>query len=149
MLPKNAFQFYISNLKWCWEESYTKEQDAFIITDEDKQYFKEELGLLNLDSAFIDFYTVVAIPIVGKGSELHTLEKIIETSESSEYSDISGMNNFLRLSSIEGEGSYFYNKATDQVFDVSWGEELDLVEGKLKPISSTFYDFLEWYYSDK
>ncbi len=147
MLPNNVFLFLKSNLKWCFNDTFSKDKDGFTITDDDRMYFKDELGIQNHNSAFIDFYTVVAIPIVGKGSELYTLEKIIEVSESDEYHHVSGMNNFLRISSIEGGASYFYDKMTDQVFDVIWGEEDDLVAGKLIPIFDTFFDFLEWYYS--
>jgi hypothetical protein len=53
----------------------------------------------------------------------------------------------LQISSIEGEGSYFYDKKTDAVYDVDWGDMDDFMAGRLKPIFTSFYDFLEWYYS--
>lgn len=146
MLPNKVFQLLKSNLKCCFNDTFCKEKDEFTITNDDRMYFKDELGIQNYNSAFIDFYTVVAIPIVGKGSELYTLEKIIEVSESDEHHDISGMNNFLRISSIEGGSSYFYCKMTDRVFDVIWGEEDELVAGTLAPKYCTFFEFLEWYY---
>jgi hypothetical protein len=55
----------------------------------------------------------------------------------------------LQISSIEGEGSYFYDKKTDAVYDVDWGDMDDFMAGRLKPIFTSFYDFLEWYYSEE
>ena len=56
---------------------------------------------------------------------------------------------YLQLSSIEGEYSYFYDKETDALYGVDWGEMDDFMAGKLKPLFTSFYDFLEWYYSEE
>ncbi|MDH5228462.1 MAG: hypothetical protein OEY38_00155 [Gammaproteobacteria bacterium] len=149
MLPDIVSNFYKSNLKWCYDGVFSAQDGKFIVTQDDKNYFEKELGIRNADSAFIDFYTLVAIPVVGNGSEISTLEKIIEDAESGEYSSLPGMEDYLRISSIEGEGSYFYSKVSDEVFDVSWGEEEKLSKRMLQPIYKSFFDFLEWYYTDK
>lgn len=56
---------------------------------------------------------------------------------------------YLQFTSIEGGGSYFYDKETDYVYDVDWGQEEAMITGKLKPWFTSFYDFLEWYYSEE
>ncbi|WP_263834051.1 hypothetical protein [Sulfurospirillum oryzae] len=56
---------------------------------------------------------------------------------------------YLRISSIEGEGSYFYDKETDAVYEVEWKDMDDFMAGKLQPLFTSFYDFLEWYYSEE
>ena len=48
---------------------------------------------------------------------------------------------YLMISSIEGEGSYFYSIKEDAVYDVSWNEMKVLVEGKLDPRWVSFTDF--------
>lgn len=55
---------------------------------------------------------------------------------------------YLRFTSIEVEGSYFYDVESDAVFDVSWGEEELLDLGQKQPCFTSFSNFLEWYYSD-
>jgi len=50
---------------------------------------------------------------------------------------------YLQLSSIEGEGSYFYDKETNALYDVDWQDMDDFITGKLKPLLTSFYDFLE------
>jgi hypothetical protein len=56
---------------------------------------------------------------------------------------------YCLFSSILCSGSYFYDKKTDAVYDVDWGEMDDFMAGKLKPIFTSFYAFLEWYYSEE
>ena len=149
MLPKDVFTFLKSNLEWCFDDVFSLEKNEFIVTDDDRKYFQEEIGLLNADSAFIDFYSVIAIPVLGKGSELCTFEQIIEIADLHEHEEIHGMDRFLRISSTEGEGSYFYCKSTDAVYDISWGNEEDMAKGDLLPIYNSFAKFLSWYYSDE
>jgi hypothetical protein len=43
----------------------------------------------------------------------------------------------------------FYDKKIDAVYEVDWGEMDDFMAGRLKPIFSSFYDFLEWYYNEE
>ena len=87
----------------------------------------------------------------GKGEILDTLNQVIDHKESlfwdEEFPNFS--DRFLQLSSIEGEGSYFYEKATDHVYDADWGDMEKLVSGELKPTWQTYEEFLEWYYSDE
>ena len=55
---------------------------------------------------------------------------------------------YLQLSSIEGEYSYFYDKETDALYGVDWKDMDDFIAGKHTPLFTSFYDFLEWYYSE-
>lgn len=51
------------------------------------------------------------------------------------------LDHFIMLSSIEGEGSYFYSKATGEIFDVSWSEMDSLINNKLTPRWASFEEF--------
>lgn len=146
MLSEIVKDKLIQNLKWCYPETIQSDKKGFVVTEDDKIFFVEKFGIANRDSAFIDYYTVVAVPMVGNGDELYTLEQLMDAMEYDEYEDIEGMDSFIRISSLEGEGSYFYCPATDEVFDVTWGEE-DALANRLKKASfSSFYEFLNWYY---
>jgi hypothetical protein len=134
-------------IKFCFSDTLTDDKSDFIVKDEDRKFFKEEMGVVNVDSAFVDYYTIVAFPPAGNGDELLTLDDILTVMEEGGEPEIKGMDNFIRFSSIEGEASYFYNKVTDEVFDVAWGEEEAMVAGKLAAIHNSFSDFLNWYYS--
>ena len=103
---------------------FTNQQRAGLIMD--------SLGV-NPDSSFYKAFKKYWEFPRGRGEEISAISVIEEDARNSfweeEYPDIS--QKFLQLSSIEGEGSYFYEIATDSVFDVAWGD-----------------DFLNWYYSD-
>lgn len=102
-------------------------------------------------------------PRIYVGEELFSLDQILENYKSQnwlallpekirkEFSEKypKAGERYLQITSIEGEGSYFYDKETDYVYDVDWGEEENMITGKLKPWFTSFYDFLEWYYSEE
>ncbi len=54
---------------------------------------------------------------------------------------------FLCLTSGEGEGFYLYEIGTGAVFDVNVGELDDLERGRLQPRWSSFFELLRWYLS--
>lgn len=166
MLPKGARKVITDeNLKI---DSYDKKElkkkmleQGVYSKEEIEDFFNEksDIGLpqrdldnlgINKTTAFFEFYSEIGFPPKGKGEELYTLDQIIENMErvfpSGEYPEIG--KRYLQLTSIEGEGSYFYDKETDSVYDVDWGEEADMVSGKKEPWFNSFYDFLEWYYND-
>jgi len=99
------------------------------------------------DSSFHDFFLRDFDLPRGLGEELEAISVIAFNDYwSDEHPEIG--KRYLQLTSIEGEGSYFYDKETDAVYDVNWGEEADMINGKKKPWFNSFYDFLEWYYGD-
>lgn len=105
---------------------------------------------VNTTTSFFDFYKEIGFPPLGKGEELYTFDQIIENTESDFHSDEHPEigKRYLQFTSIEGEGSYFYDKETDAVYDVNWGEEADMISGKKQPWFTSFHSFLEWYYGD-
>jgi len=123
--------------------------DDGIFTQEQAIAACQKLGLKK-DGLFFEIYTNYRSLPVGEGEELYTLDQIIEDADdgfhSDEYPEIG--KRYLQFTSIEGEGSYFYDKETDAVYDVNWGEEADMISGKKQPWFNSFYEFLEWYYSD-
>ena len=140
MLPDRVTKYLSQNLNWCFEDTYSHDQKQFVITDEHKNYFRDSLKLKVSYSAFVDFYSVVAFTPLGSGSELFNLESILEENTAG--------SRYLRFTSIEGEGSYFYDVETDAVYDINWGEEELMDSGQKQPWFPSFSDFLEWYYSE-
>ena len=151
MLPDNCIEKLRSSLNFCFDDAYDSEKEIFTLASTGhKNYYSENLGLKNIDSSFISFYAVVAFPPLGRGEELYTIDSIFEENNPDDKDEnLPGEigERYLRFTSIEGEGSYYYDVETDAVYDVSWGEEEDMVSGDKAPWFTSFYDFLEWYYS--
>lgn len=54
---------------------------------------------------------------------------------------------YLPLSSFEGESGYFYNKSAREVINLSLGSDMvDFLEGRKKPEWKSFSDFLEHFF---
>ena len=118
---------------------------------------KKALDTMNIDkhTAFYEFYSTY-ICIDSSEQEdadlMYDLNEILEDYKNpfclwDKYPSIG--KRYLQLSSIEGEWSYFYDKETDALYGVDWGEMDDFMAGKLDPLFTSFYDFLEWYYSEE
>ena len=54
---------------------------------------------------------------------------------------------FICLTSGEGEGFILYSKSDGKVYDVSVSQLDDLEAGRLKATWASFYDLIEWYLS--
>jgi len=136
-----------------FKEQFDDEKKTIIMTDAIRENFRHGLGIKNVNSAFVDFYSFAVGGCGSRGDAdcLYTLEQIIEDYKNPFWKDKypNLTDRYLRISSIEGEGSYFYDKETDAVYDVDWNQMDDFVAGKLKPMFNSFYDFLEWYYDEE
>ena len=132
------------------EQGYSKKYlDEMIFTKNEAIEALKALGI-NANTSFYEFYCrFKGVFDSTKGDELYTLDQIIEDAKSGFHSDKYPEigKRYLQITSIEGEGSYFYDKETDAVYDVNWGEEADMISGKKEPWFNSFYDFLEWYYA--
>lgn len=129
---------------------YEDEQiDSMLMTVEDRKNALSEMGISN-SSVFYEYYLNYVDEVDKDATEgLYSLDEIYEDYEQpfwKRYKEIE--DRYLQLSSIEGEWSYFYDKQTDAVYGVDWGDMDDFIAGKLNPLFASFYDFLEWYYSD-
>jgi len=147
MLPDVVKDALIKNKNFCFPSRISGDTDELVVREKDRERFHEQLGIADRESAFVDFYTIVAAPPVGQGDELLPLQDIKEISRREEFPELDGIRDFFRISSIEGEGSYYYNRKTDAVYDANWGQEEDMVSGRLEPKFKSFADFLEWYYA--
>jgi hypothetical protein len=103
------------------------------------------------NTAFYEFFINYAEESFNEEADLlYGLDEIYEDYKNpfwaDKYPNIT--DRYLQISSIEGEHSYFYDKETDAVYSVDWGEMDDLIAGKLEPQWKSFYDFLEWYYCE-
>ena len=107
------------------------------------------------DKAFYEFYinglNESKFSIPEEADNLYGLDEIYENYQNPhplyvKYPQIG--KRYLQISSSEGEHSYFYDKETDAIYSVDWSQLDDFNDGKLKPMFNSFYDFLEWYYSE-
>jgi hypothetical protein len=151
MLSKRVIK-KILEIGFYFDDDFDFEKEVVVITPKSKKWFHDNLGIKKLNSAFIDFYSfcVGGCGPNSKADCLFTLEEILENAKApfhSKYSQIG--KRYLQLSSIEGEYSYFYDTETDYIYGIYWNEMDDFfVKGKLsKPLFTSFYDFLEWYYT--
>ncbi len=55
---------------------------------------------------------------------------------------------FIRMDSMEGQGSFYYDIKNDFVYDCNWGEEEAMISGEKEPSFVSSYDFFNWYYDD-
>lgn len=110
----------------------------------------EVLRELGVDEDSLFFYVMKKCQYFpkGNGEEINNLREVWKESKDGfwdeEFPDLT--DRYLPLSSIEGEGSYFYGKNTGGVYDVDWAEMAELAENRMEPRWSTFEDFLNWYY---
>ncbi len=136
------------------EMGYSKEgYFSFIKSYDESIKILDNIGIRK-DTSFYEFYsTFTGIDSSEQqGADLmYSLEEILEDYKQPYWGDkYPGIQKrYLQLSSIEGEYSYFYDKETDALYGVDWGEMEDFINGKLKPLFTSFYDFLEWYYSEE
>jgi len=139
-LPEEAEQALRENVRFCFN-------DKFVVNEESAVWFKENLGVEDSRSAFISFYTLVAFPPLGNGGDLATLDSIFENAEydKEEFPSKIGIR-YLRFTSGEGGGSYYFDVITDSVYDVTWGEEENLINGLHPILFNSFSDFLKDYY---
>ncbi|MDB5707082.1 MAG: hypothetical protein JWN66_4198 [Sphingomonas bacterium] len=55
---------------------------------------------------------------------------------------------FVAMTSLEGEGGYFYDKATGNIVDFELAHRADFVAGDRRILGETVFDFLRWYLGD-
>ena len=112
--------------------------DSLLVTQQQASRAMESLRIPD-KSTFYKLMQLYRDFPLGKGEELYNLSLIVEENTAG--------SRYLRFTSIEGEGSYFYDVETDAVYDVNWGEEELMESGQKEPWFTSFSDFLEWYYS--
>lgn len=113
--------------------------DSLLVTPQQASQAMESFKISD-KSAFYKLMQLYRDLPLGKGEELYNLNLIVEENTAG--------SRYLRFTSIEGEGSYFYDVETDAVYDVNWGEEELMESGQKEPWFNSFSDFLEWYYSE-
>jgi len=158
MLTPNTEKVLLKNLNFCFEDMYDEKNKVFFKLEKNDLDWYYQTFRMKDNIVFMNYFNIVGFPPIGLGEELYTLDQILDS-----YNDPSfwwdeiedhikkqypnASKRYLQFTSIEGGGSYFYDKETDNVYNVNWGEEESMVIGKLEPWFKSFYDFLEWYYS--
>ncbi len=140
-----------NKINWYLSHGYSKiEVKKMIIIKDDARNILNQLNI-NQNISFYEYYlNWCDEPMAYRSESLYGLSEILENQKDSYWSRYTEIGKrYLQLSSIEGEYSYFYDKETDALYGVDWGEMDDFIAGKLKPLFTSFYDFLEWYYSNE
>lgn len=115
-----------------------------------KKEYIEILENMNIDKN-TQFYKYFA-EFGGFNNELDEFEEVMSIGEIYDYNFPSSENfwneeypninqNFLMLSSIEGEGSYFYSIKDGKVYDVDFEHMDNLINGTLESTWECFDDF--------
>lgn len=124
-----------------FKNDFNSETREINITNETKAWFLNELGITVQDSSFIDFYTFVATPPIGKKINLLPLDEIMED----------GYNHASCIIIGDDEmGTLIYSKANDAVMEYSNRFQSEPTEDELKEFShiwNSFQEFLEDYYA--
>jgi len=159
-MPRNMQKYYIDIY------SIVTNKDILNKMENYKKYAVIELNKIGIDGGiFYDFFVnsyTYDIPENKRGQELFTLDQILENYQSQNWVALlpekkrnefqekypNARERYLQITSIEGGGSYFYDKETDYVYDVNWGEEEAMIKGEKTPWFTSFYDFLKWYYGE-
>ncbi len=134
-------------------KEYLREESLYDET-EDVNYQKviEDLNI-DQNSAFADFNKHTnAVTFSGKGNDLYNVCWF--AINSSYYDQVKNMKialklpeEYIPLDSFEGEGAYFYNRNTGQVFELELGHKnVGFQNGMLRPQWEDFNSFLEWYF---
>jgi len=154
MLPECLRPVILDNIDW-FSDNIFDENEEFLSLDELKMSgtLKQKFNKLKVGEknyTFMYFFCIAGLPPIGQGEELYNVDLIVESQNIEFFQNHYDIGKkFLQFSSIEGGGSYFYNLHTDEVYDVEFGQLEDMICGKTKPWFRTFYNFLDWYYSDK
>lgn len=121
-----------------------EELENRVLTIEDSEKMLKKLGVKE-NSVFYSFVSKMGYVPQGNFSwEINSLEDIYENKINSflskEYPNLT--DRFLQLTSAEGEGSIFYDIEKDNVFDVSFRDIDNLLNGILKSDWESFEDYL-------
>jgi hypothetical protein len=151
--PKNRNESRVQEeINWYLNNGYSNDEiSKIIITENEANNILNKLGISPTSTFFEYYLNYCEEPEAYRVEDIYGLSQIRDDYNqpfwADKYPNI--QERYLQLSSIEGEYSYFYDKQTDALYGVDWGEMDDFIAGKLKPLFTSFYDFLEWYYSEE
>jgi hypothetical protein len=124
-----------------FKDDFDGESQKINATTEIRSWFLKELGITVQDSHFIDFYTLVATPPIGKRINLLPLDEIMENGYNYPSCIIIGDDEM---------GTLIYNKAHDTVMEYSNRFQSEPTADELNQFShkwNSFKEFLEDYYN--
>lgn len=133
------------DINYYLENGFTIEElENKVLTIEDSIKMLKKLGVRE-NSVFYAFVSKMGyIPQGNFSWEIYTLEEVYENKINSywkeEYPNLT--DRFLQLSSLEGEGSIFYDIEKDNIFDVGFNDINNLINGTLKSEWDSFEDYL-------
>jgi hypothetical protein len=123
--------------------------NSIIWSQEEAREVLNEIGI-NDNSTFFNFYLhSFEQPDAFRSEDLYGLSEIFDDFKEPFWPEFqTDSRQILRISSIEGEFSLFYDVKSDEVYGVDWGEMKEFFQGNIGAKFNTFYDYLAWYYSD-
>lgn len=143
----------ILEIGFYFDDEFNFDENKVELTKESREWFRDNLGIENLESTIVEFYSFFSggCGLRDEADPLFELQEVLDAYTNPFWGDVyPGIENrFLQLSSIEGEHSYFYDKNSDSVYSADWSQMSDLMNEKLTPIFSSFEEFLEWFFSIK
>ncbi len=106
---------------------------------------RRELGNLGVDpSSELGYFYLNFHPGTASGwYELHDADVIGEWTAFA-HTELGVPEEFLALTSTEGDGIVLYSRNTGQVFDVQYGQFEALAAGTLQPVAESFSGYLRW-----
>jgi hypothetical protein len=96
----------------------------------------------NMCTILVVYFYRYAYPVRGC-YELNEIEQI-RSATTYAHLELGVPENFLALTSIEGQGITLFDKESGAIFDVEFGEFEELTSGKLLPIANSVSEFLLW-----
>ena len=114
----------------------------------------EELRI-PLKSEFGDFFREYAVTALGNPGEKAELRDLLRPT--AQIRDVTHFahevwelpENYICLSSVEGEGGYLYDRDTGAVWDFDLADREDFIAGRQKPAWNSFFEFMNWYLSEE
>ncbi|HEU4561648.1 MAG TPA: hypothetical protein VFS20_27730 [Longimicrobium sp.] len=106
---------------------------------------RRELDALRVDpSSELGYFYLNFHPSTVTGwYELHEVDVIREWTAFA-HTELEVPEEFLALTSTEGDGIVLYSRNTGQVFDVQYGQFEALAAGTLQPVGESFSEYLRW-----
>ncbi len=110
----------------------------------------KELGIEDHEQIKEFFIMYKASAILSKTSNEELMDLLSPTKQIADVTefvrDVYGVkDDYICISSAEGEGFFLYSKIDSAIYDVNVEELEELEAGSTTPKWTSFFDFLEWY----
>jgi hypothetical protein len=102
----------------------------------------DRLGITR-ESELAYFYSHFDASAVRGWYELNEIDQVHDATDYAR-TELKVPADYIALTGIEGQGIVLYNRNTQAVYDLEFGQFDQLADGTLAPIASSFQGFLQW-----